>query len=167
MLISIDRLLKVYEPLSGYFCNIDETNEDTTTCPPMIKNFFSSNVAKCTLYFLQNILFDIQTKNLELQRYYTSIANLYRIITTLLKKLNDRLEQNYFGHNTRLLLNSISKDEQEKVTSSFRNYLSNIIKYINKYYIEHSSLAETVSIFGIFLINKHKEIKQFFDFRNN
>jgi hypothetical protein len=149
-------LLKVYEPLSGYFCDIDETNEDARTCPPIIKEFFSSDVAKCTLYFLHNVLLDIQTKNLELQRYYISIANLHRIITTLLKKLNDRLDQNYFGHNTRLLLNSMSNDKQEQVKSSFRNYLSSIINYINKYYIEHAPLAETLSIFGIFFMARHK-----------
>ncbi|CAF3924294.1 unnamed protein product [Rotaria sordida] len=141
---SIDRLLKVYEPLSSYFCDINNENEDITTCPPMIKAFFSSNMSKCTLYFLHQRLFDIQTKNLELQQYSTSIADLHRIITSLFKKkLNDRLEQTYFGYNTRLLLNSMSKDEQEKATSSFTKYLSNIIKYINKYYSEHSLLAET------------------------
>jgi len=156
---SIDRLLKVYEPLSSYFCENDDENEDTTTCPSMIKTFLLSNMSKCTLYFLQQILFDIQTKNLELQRYSTSIADLHRIITSLLKKLNDRLEQKYFGYNTRLLLNSMSKDEQEKATSSFTKYLSSIIKYINKYYAEHSVLAETLSIFGIFFMTKHEGIK--------
>jgi hypothetical protein len=117
-------------------------------------------MSKCTLYFLHQILFDIQTKNLELQRYSKSIADLHRIVTSLLKKLNDRLEQKYFGHNRRLLLNSMSKEEQEKATSSFTKYLSNIIKYINKYYAEHSLLAETLSIFGIFFMTKHKEIKK-------
>jgi len=128
--------LEVYEPLSGYFCDIDETNEDAKTCPSLIKKFFSSDIAKCTLYFLHNVLLDIQAKNLELQRHYTSIANLHRIITTILKKLNDRLEQNYFEHNTRLLLNSMSNNKKEQVTSSFKNYLSSLIEYIKKYYIE-------------------------------
>jgi hypothetical protein len=43
----------------------------------------------------------------------------------------------------------MSKDEQEKASSSFTKYLSSIIKYINKYYVEHSVWAETLSIFGI------------------
>jgi len=97
-------------------------------------------------------LFDIQLKNLELQQYSTSIADLHRIINSLLKKLNDRLEQKYFGHHTRSILNSMSKDEQEKLISSFTQYLSSIIKYINKYYEEHSLLAETLSIFGMFFL---------------
>ena len=108
-------------------------------------------MSKCTLYFLHQILFDIQTKNLELQRYSTSIADLHRIITSLLKKLNDRLEQKYFGYKTRLLLNSMSQNEQETAISSFTRYLSSIIKYINKYFSEHQILVETLSIFGILL----------------
>jgi hypothetical protein len=99
---------------------------------------------------LHQILFDIQTKNLELQRYGISFADLHRIITSLLKKLNDRLEQKFFGYNARLLLNSMSQVEQEKAIASFTKYLSSIINYINKYYEEHSLLAETLSIFGMF-----------------
>jgi hypothetical protein len=98
-------------------------------------------MSKCTLYFLHQILFDIQTKNLELQRYSTSIADLHRIVTSLLKKLNYRLEQKYFGHNTRLLL-TMSKEEQEKAISQFTKYLSNIIKYMGM-----SSLAGRSNFF--------------------
>ncbi|CAF4037025.1 unnamed protein product [Rotaria sordida] len=153
---SIDRLLKVYDPLSSYFFENDKENEDQTTYPQIIINFFSSTVSKCTLHFLHQVLFDIQLKNLELQQYSTSFADLHRIITSLLKKLNDRLEQKYFGHHTRSILNSMSKDDQEKTISSFTQYLSNVIKYINKYYEEHSLLAETLSIFGIIEIDQIK-----------
>lgn len=90
-----------------------------------------------------------KTKQFELQRYHTSIVDLHRIFTSLFKKLNDRLEQKYFGHNARLLVSSINNNDQQKITTSFIKYLSSIIEYINKYYVEHSSLAETLSIFGI------------------
>ncbi|CAF3888026.1 unnamed protein product, partial [Rotaria sp. Silwood1] len=125
--ISIARLLKVYDPLSAYFLNMDNEDEDEARCPPSIKRFFSSDVAKCTLHFLHQVLFDIQTKNLELQQYGTSIADLNRIITNLLKKLNNRLEQKYFGYQTRILLNAMPKDVQEKLISSFVKYLTSII----------------------------------------
>ncbi|CAF5037864.1 unnamed protein product, partial [Rotaria sp. Silwood1] len=152
--ISIARLLKVYDPLSAYFLNMD--NEDEAKCPPSIKRSFSSDVAKCTLHFLHQVLFDIQTKNLELQRYGTSIADLHRIITNLLKKLNNRLEQKYFGYQTRILLNAMPKDVQEKLISSFVKYLRSIIQYIHKYYDEHSLLAESLAIFGITEIDQIK-----------
>ena len=98
------------------------------------EKLFSSNMCKCTLHFLHQILFDVQIKNFELQQFNTSITDLHRIITSLLKKLSGRLEQKYFGSNARLLLNSMSKDEQEQATISFTKDLSNIINYIHKYY---------------------------------
>ena len=90
---SIDRLLNVYEPLSSYFCDTNGENEDATTSPAMIKSFFSSDMSKCTLFFLHQILFDIQTKNLELQKHSTSIADLHRITSNVrrLDSLNPRL----------------------------------------------------------------------------
>ncbi|CAF1919967.1 unnamed protein product [Rotaria magnacalcarata] len=118
--------------------------------------FFSSNIAKCTLHFLHQVLFDIQTKNLELQQYDTSIVDLHRIITSLLKKLNDRLEQKYFGQQTRILLNAMPEDVREKLISSFVKYLGSISQYIHKYYDEHSLLAESVAIFGITEIDQIK-----------
>jgi hypothetical protein len=63
------------------------------------------------------------------------------------KSSNDRLKQNYFGHQTKTLLNALSTAVQEKLISSFQKYLSSIIEYINKYYNEHSSLAEVVATF--------------------
>ncbi|CAF3498405.1 unnamed protein product [Rotaria socialis] len=129
--ISIARLLKVYDPSSAYFLNMDIEDE-------------------------AKFLFDIQTKNLELQRYGTSIADLHRIITSLLKKLNDRLEQKYFGQQTRILLNAMPEDVHEKLISSFVKYLGSTIQYIHKYYDEHSLLAESVAIFGITEIDQIK-----------
>ena len=82
--VSVARVLKVYDPLSEYFLNMD--NEDEAKCPPSIKKFFSSDVAICILHFLHQVLFDIQTKNLELQRYGTTIDNLHRVISSLLLK---------------------------------------------------------------------------------
>ncbi|CAF2075859.1 unnamed protein product [Rotaria magnacalcarata] len=131
-------------------------NEDEAKCPPSIKMVFSSNIVKCTLNVLHQVMFDIQTKNLELQRYGTSIADLHRIITSLLKKLNDRLEQKYFGQQTRILLNAMPEDVREKLISSFVKYLGSIIQYIHKYYDEHSLLAESVAIFGITEIDQIK-----------
>ena len=58
---------------------------------------------------------------------------------------------------------------EQEVISSFTKYLSNIIKYLNKYYKEHSLSLETLSNFlhNLFL-TKHKKIsKNFFGFRNH
>ena len=145
---SIERLLKVFDPLSAYFLDLGE--DDAFTCPPIISMFFTSTEAKCTMYFLHNVLFDLQKKSLELQRHYISIVDLRRIITSLLSKLNDRLKQNYFGYPTKILLNSLADSERKKLNESFVDYVSSVIKYIEKYYDEQLELAELTAVFGIF-----------------
>ena len=108
---SIERLLKIYEPLSTYFLDMGDKDEFACPCPPMIATSFSSTEAKCTLCFLHNLLFDLQKKALELQGYHISIVDLNRIIISLLIKLNDLLQHNYFGYQTRKLLNSLADSE--------------------------------------------------------
>ncbi|CAF2809385.1 unnamed protein product [Rotaria sp. Silwood2] len=151
---SIERLLKVFDPLSAYF--LDLGDEDAFPCPPIISMFFTSTEAKCTMYFLHNVLFDLQKKSLELQRYYVSIVDLSRIITSLLSKLNDRLKQNYFGYQTKILLNSLLDSDRKKLNQSFIDYVSSVIKYIEKYYDEQSELAELTAVFGIREIDQIK-----------
>ncbi|CAF1427499.1 unnamed protein product [Rotaria magnacalcarata] len=151
---SIERLLKVLDPLSAYF--LDLGDRDEFPCPPTISIFFTSTEAKCTMYFLHNVLFDLQKKSLELQRYYISIVDLRRIITSLLTKLNDRLKQNFFGYQTKVLLNSLANAQREKLNKSFVDYVSSIIKYIEKYYDEQSELAELTAVFGICDIDEIK-----------
>ncbi|CAF4109262.1 unnamed protein product [Rotaria sp. Silwood2] len=87
---SIERLLKVFDPLSAYF--LDLGDEDAFPCPPIISMFFTSTEAK------------------------------YR------KKLNQ----------------------------SFIDYVSSVIKYIEKYYDEQSELAELTAVFGIREIDQIK-----------
>jgi len=145
---SIERLLKVFDPLSAYFLDLGDGSD--FTCPPMISMFFTSTEAKCTMYFLHNVLFDVQKKSLELQRHYISIVDLSRIITSLLRKLNDRLKENYFGYQTKILLNSLTDSDRKKLNQSFINYVSSVVKYIEKYYNEQSELAELAAVFGIF-----------------
>lgn len=145
---SIERLLKVFDPLSAYFLDMDDKHD--FSCPPIISMFFTSIEAKCTMYFLHNVLFDVQKKSLELQRHYISIVDLSRIINSLLTKLKDRLKQNYFGYQTKILLNSLPDPDREKLNQSFVNYVSSVIKYVEKYYAEQSTLAELAAVFGMF-----------------
>ena len=69
------------------FCGIDEKNEDAITCRLQSRISSYRTWLNVLYIFLDNILFGIQTKSLELQQHYTSITHLYRLITTLLKTL--------------------------------------------------------------------------------
>ena len=64
-------------------------------------------------------------------------------------KLHSRLKNQYFGQNTFALLDSIGLVAKQKLLDSFTAYIENIIAYVNKYYAEHRSLCESVSVLGI------------------
>ncbi|CAF3331945.1 unnamed protein product [Rotaria socialis] len=107
-----------------------------------------------------------EKKALELQGYHISIVDLNRIITSLLIKLNDRLQHNYFGYQTKKLLNSLVDSEREKLNQSFIDYISTLIKYIEKFYSEQKELAELTAIFGFCDLNQIKfhQIEKCIDF---
>ncbi|CAF1487423.1 unnamed protein product [Adineta ricciae] len=64
-------------------------------------------------------------------------------------KLHSRLKRKYFGQNTGDLLDSVGLRAKQKLLDSFTAYIQNIIGYANKYYDEHRSLCESVSVLGI------------------
>lgn len=75
--LSIERLVEVYAPVKKYF-------SEQENCSLEIKQFFERDEVPCVLSFLQLILFEIHKKNLELQRSYTTLVDLYRIIIIIM-----------------------------------------------------------------------------------
>ncbi|CAF4357157.1 unnamed protein product [Rotaria socialis] len=92
LLQSIERLIAVNPVIKSYFLNL-ENNE----CPNLLLKFFTSNKGECSLYFLANILPEVQAANLSLQREYIGGVNLHNIITSLIRKLNNCLQDDVFG----------------------------------------------------------------------
>ncbi|CAF2034508.1 unnamed protein product [Rotaria magnacalcarata] len=103
LLPSIERLIETYEPLKLYFLN-DQTKTKKLTAAAdntqLLTSFFNNPDGLCTLNFLENLLGDIQQTELNLQRTQTTAVDLYRIITNLMKKLEQRLNDKYFGSKT-------------------------------------------------------------------
>ncbi|CAF4448236.1 unnamed protein product, partial [Rotaria magnacalcarata] len=63
----------------------------------LLTSFFTNPDGLCALNFLENVLVNIQQAELNLQRTWTIAVDLYRIITNLMKKLEQRLNDKYFG----------------------------------------------------------------------
>ncbi|CAF3158894.1 unnamed protein product [Rotaria sp. Silwood2] len=106
-------------------------------------------IAECSLYFLKNVLAEVQEANLLLQRHYTTGVNLYSIITDLLRKLNNRLDDHYFGRKVMDLLEKIQHPtEINDLKKLFRSFNQIVIQYIESYYQDHSLLYKSISIFG-------------------
>ncbi|CAF3358710.1 unnamed protein product [Rotaria socialis] len=124
---SIERLIAINPVIKSYFLNLGN-NE----CPGLLLNFFTCNKGECSLYFLTNILPEVQAANLSLQREYTTGVNLHNIITNLIRKLNNRLRDDFFGYLDGLYndFNNIkskyigSKEKYDGINKQIESFLS-------------------------------------------
>ncbi|CAF0813884.1 unnamed protein product [Rotaria sordida] len=88
-------------------------------------------------YRVENVLVDIQRAELKLQRVYTTAVDLYGIISNLIKKLEQRLNDKYFGSKTHSLLNQLmvfNEDKAKQLQDSFQSFIECVIKYIDSYF---------------------------------
>jgi len=112
-------------------------------------------IGECSLYFLANILPEVQAANLQLQREYTTGVNLHIIITALLRKLNNRLQDEFFGCKVnQLLKNNQCSIEVDALKKSFKSFIRTVIDYIEKYYHSNASFYQSISTFNELNIEK-------------
>ncbi len=165
LLPSIERLSEMYEPLKFYFLNEETPKEKFTTTIKnfkLLKSFFVNNNGLCTLNFLENVLVDIQRAELKLQRACTLTVDLYSIITNLIKKLEQRLNDKYFGNKTYSILNQlkdVDKNKAEELQQSFELFIKSVIEYINSYFDHERKFYEKLSVFDCQSVNFLKAVK--------
>jgi hypothetical protein len=140
--LSIERFVEVYVPVKKYFLDQHDT------CPLEIKRFFELEEVTCVLSFLQHILFELHKKNLELQRSYTTAVDLYRIITSIKTRLQERLDSQFFGAACRYKLLRLPSDKQEVLKSSFAEFIHKVIDYIDSYFNKNVNFYRSISYFG-------------------
>jgi hypothetical protein len=128
---------------------LDQQSNATTT---MLRSFFESADGLCVLYFLENILDEIQRSELQLQRHHTTVVDLHRIVIGLIHNLNQRMSNQFFGMNTRNVLKQIKAIDEQKADAlqeSFNLFIKTVIEYIESYYVEDKLFFETVSYFNL------------------
>ncbi|CAM2723326.1 unnamed protein product [Rotaria socialis] len=148
LLRSIERLLENFEPLKLFFLN----QQTSTDAQRLLQSFFNDIQNLCILYFLQNILFEIQKAELQLQRSYTTAVDLHFIITNLLNKLQQKLFDKYYGNNTRLILNKLKEIDEKKcdiLIKTFDSFINQVIEYVKSYYDDNSEFYEKLSYFSV------------------
>ncbi|CAF4751442.1 unnamed protein product [Rotaria socialis] len=64
----------------------------------IIVRIFTSHNSECTLFLLANILPEVHNANLLLQRNYTTGVSIYGIITNLLRKLQNRTQDDFSSY---------------------------------------------------------------------
>ncbi len=147
LLRSIERLLENFEPLKLFFLN----EPISTNVQQLLRSFFDNDEGLCVLHFLQNVLFEIQKAELQLQRSYSTAVDLYFIITNLIKKLRQKLFDKYYGNNTRLVLNhlkEIDETKSEELMKAFDLFVNKTIEYIKSYFDTDIDFYEKLSFFN-------------------
>lgn len=76
-------------------------------------------IGKCALYFLSNILPEVQNANLLLQRDFSTGVSIHEIITNLLRTLKNRLLDDFFGYKITELLEDCPIKEAGDLKKSF------------------------------------------------
>jgi hypothetical protein len=80
---------------------------------------------------------------------------MHIIITTLLHKLNNRLQDDFFGSKAGQLLENIqSSTDVNALKKSFRSFIRSVINYIEKYYNKNASFYQSISVFNELNIEK-------------
>ena len=97
---------------------------------------------------MASILPDVQNANLLLQREYTTGVNIHDIITNLLRKLKNRLQDEFFGCKVAQLLEDSPIKQVDDLKKSFKVFIRSIIDYIEKYYNDYKSFYQSISVFA-------------------
>jgi hypothetical protein len=148
LLRSIERLLEQYEPVKLFFLNQGTSTKNLR----FLNSFFDKNEGRCVLYFLQNVLCEIQKAELQLQRSYTTIVDLHFIITNLINKLRQKLCDKYYGNDTRLVLDDLKEFDEikgEELMKAFDLFVNTVIDYIKSYFDDDSEFYEKLSFFNV------------------
>ncbi|CAF4456851.1 unnamed protein product [Rotaria sp. Silwood2] len=154
LLPSIQRLIENYDPIKNYFLNQQISSRTkpnrTTENLLLFKSFFEDDFGLCILLFLENMLADVQRAELKLQRVSTTAVDLFGIITNLIKKLEQRLNDKYFGNKTQLILNHLKQFDEERskqLLESFQSFIESFIEYINSYFDNDREFFRRLSAF--------------------
>ena len=103
---------------------------------------------------MANILPEIQHANLLLQQEYTTGVNLHGIISNLLRKLKNRLNDGFYGCKVSQLMEEYPIREIENLHSSFKIFIHTVIEYIEKYFDKYKVFYQSISVFGELEIDK-------------
>lgn len=103
---------------------------------------------------MANILPEIQHANLLLQQEYTTGVNLHGIISNLLRKLKNRLNDGFYGCKVSQLMEEYPIREIENLHSSFKIFIQTVIEYIEKYFDKYKVFYKSISVFGELEIDK-------------
>ena len=91
---------------------------------------------------------EIHNRNVELQRSYTTLVDLYTIITSIKSKLEQRIDSEFFEAACQYRLARLPSDIQRTLKTSLSEFLHEVVCYIDSYFSQNLTLYQTISYFS-------------------
>jgi hypothetical protein len=127
----VKRLLQNWPALKSYFQSIDD-------CPKFFSKLFysedtDSEIKLLVVFnFFVNVgeLLDVTTKIL--QKSDLSIMDSYKSMTMIRNKINQRIQDQYFGNSAKQFLKKLPQCKQKKIVDECCDFYSNLLQCLGK-----------------------------------
>ena len=90
----------------------------------------TGSLVRCYLRFIENVSKLFHESVLAVEKKECTITEVYNIMHSLLTKLQNRMEHDFFGTATHSLLDTLETDEQNAAVRDFRMFLDAAISCI-------------------------------------
>lgn len=147
---SIEKILMLWRPLLSYFRSMVD-------CPVQIKKLLfikehefldipENEIPEIYLLFLNSYLKLFEDVILSLERNNICITEIFHIFSNLRDKINQRLDQEFFGYLVMQKLKSLDAHQSSKIKADFLESFKVAISYLNKWFdFSENSLAFAMS----------------------
>lgn len=128
---AIGKILRGFPALKSYFITLGDN------CPVVLGKYFDDNHAKkteCFLAFLDNALKIFQNAIMFLEKDNALSCETYNILTDLRLKIEQRMNDTFFGFNCSNALTSFTIDEQESIKIILITWYKNALKYLDDHF---------------------------------
>ncbi|XP_031327822.1 uncharacterized protein LOC116159067 [Photinus pyralis] len=140
---AIDRLYKNFEPIKSYFLSM-------SSCPALLHDFFTNDLAEAYLGLVSNIGTLIQNVILKLEGEGPIIIEIYDLLSNLRNSLKSKLEQKYYGM---IAHQAMQKCDDFNEVNLFKKraeaFISKIVDYVEQRFDFTQNRFEILKIFKL------------------
>ena len=126
LLPSVERVLQMYPALQSYFKSISQP-------PKFLWKFFSHDFSEAFLYFVHSFMAIFHEKIEVVEREKNSVLEVVRAIDKLLEVLNEKIKSRFIPHSTKLILNKLREQCEDKQCDEFIENAVGVYKASKKY----------------------------------
>lgn len=116
---AIERVLLIYKPLKDYFESLEKP-------PVSLKQFFDNHLSEAYLFLIHSTMNILHSQIEKLERNDNSILETKKILSTILKSLNDRLTNRFLPFKVQAILKLVDATVREEFQECAFSFYSEI-----------------------------------------